>query len=176
MLHLNGAPGVGKSTLARRWAAEHPGTLDLDIDVLRTLVGGWQQDFAGAGGMIRPVALAALSAHLAEGRDVVLPQLIARPSELERFRAAAGEADYVHVLLTAPRTALEERLAARLCSGDAVEATVAAVLLAAGGRAQLDRFEDLLRVLVAGDPAGRVVETVDGDPDATYAALVAVVG
>jgi adenylate kinase family enzyme len=26
VLHLNGPPGVGKSTLAGRWADEHPGT------------------------------------------------------------------------------------------------------------------------------------------------------
>ena len=50
LLHLNGPPGIGKSTLARRYAAEHHGVLNCDIDVLRTLIGGWEDDFAGAGG------------------------------------------------------------------------------------------------------------------------------
>jgi hypothetical protein len=44
LIHLNGSPGVGKSMRARRYAADHPGTLMCDIDVLRTMVGGWQRD------------------------------------------------------------------------------------------------------------------------------------
>src|SRR3954471_7213906 len=48
LIHLNGPSRVGKSTLARRFADEHPGTLALDLDVLAGLVGGWQADFSGA--------------------------------------------------------------------------------------------------------------------------------
>jgi hypothetical protein len=38
---------VGKSTLARRYGGEHPGTLVLEIDVLVGLIGGWREDFFG---------------------------------------------------------------------------------------------------------------------------------
>lgn len=48
LIHLNGPPGIGKSTLARRYVSEHPGVLNCDIDVLRTFIGGWEDDFAGA--------------------------------------------------------------------------------------------------------------------------------
>ena len=54
LLHLNGAPGVGKSTIAERLVATRPGWLNCDIDILRTLLGGWQEDFARAGAQIRP--------------------------------------------------------------------------------------------------------------------------
>src|SRR6478735_5069207 len=34
LIHLNGPPGIGKSTIARRYAADHPGVLVCDNDVL----------------------------------------------------------------------------------------------------------------------------------------------
>ena len=49
LIHLNGPPGIGKSTLARRYAAEHAGVLLCDVDVLRTMIGGWQEDDGAAG-------------------------------------------------------------------------------------------------------------------------------
>jgi MoxR-like ATPase len=33
LVHLNGPPGIGKSTLAAVYADRHPGTLNLDVDV-----------------------------------------------------------------------------------------------------------------------------------------------
>ncbi|MFZ2012297.1 MAG: AAA family ATPase [Nocardioides sp.] len=85
LIHLNGPPAVGKSTLARRYAAEHPGVLVLEIDTLRTMVAGWQEDFYEAGARIRTAALAAIQACLASGHDVVLPQLIGRSESWRGF-------------------------------------------------------------------------------------------
>ncbi len=53
LLHLNGPPGIGKSTLARGYAEERPGEI------------------------VRPATLALLVAHLTSGRDVVVPQMVA---------------------------------------------------------------------------------------------------
>ena len=113
VLHLNGAPGVGKSTLVRRWAEKHPGTLLLDIDVLRTWVSGWREDFVATGAVVRPVATAMLAAYVEQGRDVVLPQLVANAAELERFRDAAEAAGgrWVEVFVEADDVAA--RFAAR---------------------------------------------------------------
>jgi hypothetical protein len=46
LIHLNGPSRVGKSTLARRYVDEHPGTLALDLDVLAGLIGGWRENFS----------------------------------------------------------------------------------------------------------------------------------
>lgn len=53
LIHLNGPPRVGKSTLARRYANEHPGVLALDLDVLAGLIGGRKEDFSAALEMAR---------------------------------------------------------------------------------------------------------------------------
>src|SRR3954454_9306396 len=64
LIHLNGPSRVGKSTLARRFADEHPGTLALDLDVLAGLVGGWQADFSGAYAVARGHGQALATRHL----------------------------------------------------------------------------------------------------------------
>lgn len=178
MIHLNGAPAVGKSTLARRWASAHPGTLDLDIDVLRTLVGGWDADFAHAGALVRPVALAAITTYVAQGGDVVLPQLIARPEELARFRGAAEGATYHHVVLTAAPDVLVQRFHARPASVDPHDPASGAARQVGehGGDALLRRYRDDVHRLAAADPTARFVETIEGDLEATYAAVRAAIG
>src|SRR5436190_14468810 len=101
LIHLNGPPAVGKSTLARRWAEEHLGTLNCDIDRLRMLIGGWES-FDEAAGLIRTAALAMITSYLSTGHDVVLPQTVGRHDQLDRFRLAASKAGatYVCVMLT----------------------------------------------------------------------------
>src|SRR5207245_11667036 len=42
LILLNGPPGIGKSPLANRFAGDHPLTLVLDIDSIRTSMGAWE--------------------------------------------------------------------------------------------------------------------------------------
>jgi predicted kinase len=182
LLHLNGPPGIGKSTLARRYAAEHPGVLNCDIDVLRTLIGGWEDDFAGAGGLIRPAALAFVGAYLAEGHDVVLPQMLARVTELERFEAAATEvgAGFVTVMLMDDESSAIARFHARGAGdGEAVDPwheQVRRIVADEGGDGVLTHYHRRLREVLAVRPDAVEVTSVDGDLDATYRAVLTAVG
>jgi len=111
LLLLNGLPGAGKSTVAAALAAGRPGTLVLDVDVVRTLISG---DPAGAAEPARRLALDMARSHLRAGADVVVPQLVARPDQLARFsRAAAdGGARFVHVILRVAAATLARRVGA----------------------------------------------------------------
>ena len=174
LILLNGPSGIGKSTIAARYAADHPGVLNCDIDVLRTLVGGWQDDFIGAGGRIRSAALALMTAYLRGGDDVVLPQLVARVTEVERFERAAIEADatFVEVLLTDDVEASVARFNARSTTGE-LQRVTHGIVSADGGDDGLRRMHAALLEVVEARPATQLISTTGGDVDGSYAAVVA---
>jgi hypothetical protein len=93
MILLNGPPSCGKSTLARRYAQEHPLSLDLDVDRIRDLIGGWQDEPHAAGLLARAVALAAARTHLEAGHDVIIPQFLARAEFVEQIEQLAADVD-----------------------------------------------------------------------------------
>jgi predicted kinase len=111
LILLNGLPGVGKSALAAAWSARHPGTLDLDIDLIRSLITGDPRD---TGEPARALGLAMAAEHLRGGHDVVVPQLVARPDQVPRFAdvAALAGAHFVHVVVEAPADVVADRVAA----------------------------------------------------------------
>lgn len=103
LIHLNGPSRVGKSTLARRYAQDHPGTLVLDLDVLVGLVGGWEVDFSGALKVARTLGREMAAHHLHGGHDVIFPQLVTvhdhEPDPALEALARAVDATYLEIAL-----------------------------------------------------------------------------
>ena len=180
LIHLNGPPGVGKSTLARRYVVDHPGVLNCDIDVLRTLIGGWQDDFGAAGAAIRPAALAMITAYLDCGRDVVLPQMLIDPLEVARFEQAARDAgaEFVERVLMDTRNSMIARFHRRGSTGDTDpwHDQVRAIVEHEGGDERLAHCHAGLEQLLAGRPSALVVTSVDGAEDLTYRSLLGSLG
>lgn len=100
-IHLNGPPGIGKSTVASMFAERHPGMLNLDIDQVVSLIGGWRNSFATSFESARLIAAGMAQTHLTSGCDVIMPQLITNQREIADFEraAAAAGASYWHVAL-----------------------------------------------------------------------------
>jgi predicted kinase len=169
LIHLNGPPGIGKSTIGRLHAAANPGVLNCDIDLLRTLIGGWESDFPRAGALIRPAAVAMISAYLSGGHDVVLPQLIVRAEELRRFEAAARDADasFHEIVLMCDRDAAVARFRSRPDG----HASILAAVEAGGGDQLLRGYYDDLVELVAQHPDAVLVTSTYGAAEETYAAV-----
>ena len=172
LLHLNGPPGIGKSTLAALWAERHPRTLDLEIDLLHTLVGGWRDPDQDTHALARPLGKALAAAHLSAGHDVVMPQNITRLSEVEVFEAIAHAAGarFREVVLLDDRAAALARFDART-DDTAWNLHNRATVERLGGPEFLDAMYDRLLEVLAARPGAVVVRSVPDRVEDTYAAL-----
>lgn len=150
LILLNGLPGVGKSTLARAYVADRPGVLNLDIDVLRTLLGG---DWSESAELGRTLGLQVAAAHLANGHDVVIPQLVARQEQLARFEAAATGFAFVMVHVQGPSDPGDQPWQRDIAPDE------------------LRWYAENLARLADGYPSSRALQIVPGDVPATVAEL-----
>ncbi len=178
LILLNGPPAVGKNTLARRYADEHPMTLVLDLDSIRRLLGRWRDDASSAGLAARGLTLVMARRHLADGHDVVLPQYLGRPQFLDEVEAVARDtgADFVEIVLMDDRDTLLRRFAARTAAAAEPGHVETGELVAAlGGEPTLTAMYDRLLLLVNSRPRARVLHSPAGSLDRVYAELLAVI-
>jgi len=137
LIHLNGPPGIGKSTVASAFADRHPGVLNLDIDRVAAMIGGCGDSFSDSFEAGRLLAAAMARVHLASGHDVIMPQMMTHVNagELADFEsaAAAANAEFCQILLTADVESSVDRCMARAKAGDPRD-VVSKVIDANGGR------------------------------------------
>lgn len=159
---LDGAPGVGKSTLARLLAEDRPLTLALDVDQLKHALGRWEEDAAASGLRARELALALIDVQLGAGRDVILGQYLARTPFIEQLEAAAGRAgaEFREVLLEVDEQTLRARLTARAAEPVTPEQAVNARLV---GPADAERLLVSLEPIRRARPRMRSVDA-SGEP------------
>lgn len=103
LILLNGPPAVGKTTLARRYVADNPLALRLDIDDIRGSLGQWESH-PQSKGLARAIGLQMARTHLANGFQVVVPQLISSPEFIEQLAEIADDVNvpFIEIVLLAP--------------------------------------------------------------------------
>jgi predicted kinase len=165
---LNGPPAVGKSTLARRYADEHPLTLVLEIDLVRGLLGAWLDDPQRSGWAARMIALAMARTHLEAGHDVIVPQLLTRREFVEMLRETteSAGATFSELTLMDPREVVLARLEQR---SEPTGAFSARALMHKQGNAPGDGYDAFVAAL-----AERPEAVVIHDPlsEQAYASLL----
>jgi predicted kinase len=154
--------------------AAHPLALNLDVDVVRGLLGAWAEHPREAGLLARAVALAMACTALEAGRDVIVPQFLARPEfviQLEDLARAAG-AGFVEIALWATKQDARTWFDARSAAPDRATHMDAQQLVdRLGGPAVLDETYDAFAQLVDSRPGTRTIPARVGDADRTLREL-----
>ena len=169
---LNGPPASGKSTIAQRFVDSRPLSLNLDIDVVRGMLGGWLDDPSTAGLTARSLALVMAEAHLAAGRDVIVPQFLGRTDFIEKLAGVANrsEASFVETALWIERsraiTAFADRRAA---PSNQVHHDAAALVDRSEHADPVGQMYDAFVRVLEQRPATRRVEVIPGDIGQTFA-------
>jgi predicted kinase len=176
LILINGAPGAGKSTLARRYVEDHPLALALDIDVVRGMLGGWLDQPVEAGLLARRIAVAMARVRLMEGGDVVVPQYLGRPEFVTELDALAQEvgAEFVEIALVSDPDEAVARFLRRSGRPESSEHRAATALQErSGGVAALPQLYQRLLEVIADRPRTVRVVTEDGELEQTYQRLLA---
>ncbi|HEX4726366.1 MAG TPA: AAA family ATPase [Jatrophihabitans sp.] len=171
LILLNGPPAAGKSTLARRWVADHPFALNLDLDRIWEMLGGWQQNYQLAGSLACQLATAMAGTHLRQQLDVIVPQFLGRPRFIDELAEVAAEtgAEFRHLVLLPELATTLVRFAARTDHSVAEQLTE---LL--GGPDELNRGYQRLVELLPSRPEAEVLRPGEATPEQAYAQLRAV--
>ncbi len=105
LIILNGPLGIGKSTLAKRYAEEHSLTLNLDIDNIWAMLSDWRQEKDTSAPIAKDMAVEMARINLQAGNDVVVPQILQTAEIADRFQNLAHEcnASYYEILLYAEK-------------------------------------------------------------------------
>lgn len=179
LILLNGPPGCGKSTIARLYVDEHPFALNLDVDRIRDLIGGWRADPSRGGPLARAVALAGAREHLAAGHEVVVPQFLGRLEFIEALDRLAAEVavDFHEIVLLDSKERSLARFAARTrAARDPAHLTAQELLDESGGITELAAMYDRLLAVIEARPSTVVVRTAAGRPDQAYRDLLRALG
>jgi predicted kinase len=144
--------------------------LRLDIDVVRSLLGGWLERPGDAGLAARALAIAMARTHLHAGHDVFIPQFLGRPEFIDELALLAieAEATFVEIALVLEREAARAAFGERTADAhDQTHRDAAALVERSPDDDPLGEMFDRFEALLDQRPNARRVEVVRGEIDDT---------
>ncbi|HSX36695.1 MAG TPA: AAA family ATPase [Patescibacteria group bacterium] len=175
LLLINGNPGMGKSTLAQRYVDEHPMALNADVDLMWHMIGQWQSSRPESDRLKFKYAQELAGLHLADGYDVIVPSLIESAEICAAFEQIAQTHRAVFkefALLSTPDDAIERCKSRARSMGFADGFRPGGVLDTTGREAKLQAMYGNVMQVIATRPNTICIESVNGQADAAYAALL----
>lgn len=166
---------MGKTTLAQRYVDNHPMTLNLDIDNIWIMMGQWQQSRPYSEIQKLKYAYAIADMHLADGYDVIVPNLMQTLEQYETFEQIAKTQNATLkeiVLLSNPKDAIERCKARAVKMGYSDGFRPGGVLDTGGREALLERmYENVLKNIARRQDIIRITSVKDKQ-DETYEELL----
>jgi predicted kinase len=173
LILLDGFAGVGKTTLAKRYVADHPLAMDLEGDEIIVMLGQWLKHEDEARALLFELGKAMIATHLESGHDVVVPCLPTNIKHLRAFEDIAKKvgARFFEVVLVAKREEAIQRLLKRGTWGEAGTDPLAETDLPVIEKL----YDDMARTLAERPDAVRI-PSVENSHDYTYQQFLAAVG
>jgi len=175
LILLNGPPASGKSTIAQRYVDARPLALNLDVDVVRGLLGRWLDEPYQAGLHARSLALAMAEAHLRAERDVIVPQFLGRHEfigELAKLAAETKASFYETALWIDRTTAITVFENRRLAPTTQSHYDAAALVDRSEHEDPVGQMYDAFMALVESRPATRRIDVVHNNIEQTFINLM----
>jgi len=168
LVFINGPTGVGKTTIAQRYATEHPLALILSADDFVGSMGQWLDNEAEARKLaLRYIGMVA-EEHLRSGYDVVVPYLLEHPEDMAVVEQAAAKsgARLIECVLMAPKEEVIRRAIERGTWGEP-----GAPPLTPDDRPVLEKLYDDFAQALASRPLAAKITVQTGGIDGTYRQL-----
>jgi len=179
LILLNGPPASGKSTIAQRFVDNQQLALNLDIDIVRGLLGDWLTEPTAAGLMARSLALTMAETHLASGHTVIVPQFLGRPGfigQLEDLADRSG-APFIETALWMDRASAVAAFAERRITPQTQAHVDAAALVDRSDQPDpVGQMYDAFVKTIMQRPATRRVDVVARDIEQTFTNFMQAVG
>lgn len=165
LILLEGFAGSGKTTIAERYASEHPLTMHLEEDKLIVMFGQWLAHEDEARKLVFSLAKTMIATCLESGRDTIVPYLPTHPDRVKAFEDIAQNsgAGFFEVILEVERKDAIRRLMQRGSWGEEGTEPITDADLPI-----IENLHDTMSGVLEQRHAATRIACVEGDHEGTY--------